>query len=170
MWSAFVWLYGIIGYYHRKGFGESDVTEVTETPLPRELLALLLFLIGTGFVLAGTPTGVGAALGRSAHASVMLHKFAKESYEMILSAAVWVAIIAAWVTCVIRRELFVGMVVLTALLGLAGGILYFSYRLNPGVPTVVGRLPRTVPLCHPAIHLGRRRARRSRVPTKPVWR
>jgi hypothetical protein len=39
------------------------------------------------------------------------------------------------VTCVILRdrELFVGMIVLTALLDLAGGILYFSYRLNPGV-------------------------------------
>jgi hypothetical protein len=133
LFSGIVWRYGIIGYYHREGFGEPPVTEVAEAPLPRELLAPLLILIGIGFVLAGTPTGVGHALGSSAHAAVMLYQFGKEAYETVVAATVWAAILAGYVVCIVRRdrELFVGMVVMTALLGLVGGIFFLSYRSSP---------------------------------------
>lgn len=134
LYCAIVWSYGIIGFYHREGFGQPPVTEVTEAPLPREMLAPLLLVAAVGFILAGAPTGVGEALSGPAHAAVMLYRFGKEGVEVILSAAAWVVILTGYVLCFVRRDrtLIAFMAVLTALLGIGGGILYLSYRLSPG--------------------------------------
>jgi hypothetical protein len=134
LYAALVWRHGIIGYYHRTGFGEPPVTEVREAPIRRELLAPLLILVGIGFVLAGTPTGIGHVLSGSAHAAVMLYKFGQETYEIVLAASAWAVILSMYAVCIVRRdrELLPGLIVLTALFGLAGGLLYLSYRWNPG--------------------------------------
>jgi hypothetical protein len=133
VFAGIVWRHGIISYYHREGFGQSPVTEVTEAPLPREVLAPALLLIAVGFILAGTPTGVGNGLSGLAHGAVMLYRFGKEGVEVILSATAWVAILTGYVLCIVRRDrsLIAFMTVLTALLALGGGILYLSYRWAP---------------------------------------
>ena len=133
LYCAIVWSCGIIGFSHREGFGQPPVTEVTEAPLQREILAPLLLLAGVGFILAGTPTGVGEALSGAAHAAVMLYRFGKEGIEVIFSAAAGVAILTGYVLCFVRRDrtMIAFMATLTALLGIGGGILYLSYRLTP---------------------------------------
>ena len=105
-----VWRYRIVGYSHSEGLdpetGEvrPPTTTVTKSPVPREVLAPLLVVAAVMFLLAATPTGVGALLDGPAHIAVEGWRFVEATWNLLPFAAFVVGTVVALVYGVARRD------------------------------------------------------------------
>lgn len=126
----FAWMvgrYGLIGYSR-----ESGTTSVTESPIPRGVLAPLLVVVGAAFIVAATNTPVGRAVDGPAEGAVWLYQLAAATWNFVLVTALVLFGIGTLGVAVLRRDwnLAVGAGILVGLLGVAFGLGYLLYRVG----------------------------------------
>lgn len=128
-----VWRYGILGFSYTERSGSEPETDVTPTPVPRELLAPVFALAGVALVLAGTPTGVGQTLIGPVRAGYLLYRFGEQVWGLLLATLLLTTIVVLLVSALIRLDgsLFAMAVVFIAVFGFFALTIYGAYRLQP---------------------------------------
>jgi len=117
---------GVIGVFTSTIGGKETVT-LEESPLPRQVLAPALALVGLGLIVAATSTRLGSVLSGVARVTLVIWHFGEAAWTVLLMLAISVG---ALVMLRSRRDRAAGFVWLGIL---AVGVLinYGMYRLAP---------------------------------------